>query len=1011
MLVRIARPAVAASILLLVRGGLAPVAAQPPANPESGHNASARPQDVLRLGAQFDEAIHLQRAHRVPEALAAYRAFIRLVGELKIAPQNALPAFRNIAILYQQQGIRKAAERSWQDVLSVSPRNAEAMASLALLYSEDGRIRDARAAATMALSFSPNRTALLPIHLTFGNCALAGKDYPAAETEFRKAIRIAPQSPVAYLNLGVALTRQRRYPQALAAMKKARDLGAAKQANPIIAMLEKTTGAPAQPKATAPADVPAAIAACSADLLKRPNDPDLLFRRGLLYHQEGKSQEAITDYLAALQSRPGFFGAELNVGQLYAEIENFPAADLHLKRAAALKPESVPALTLLGYAEMREASQTSGQQQSALYRDSEAALKRALARSPKEKEALSTLGFLYEQMNRFDDATALYRRMKEAEPDKMLPYFRLARVCLEQRDVDGAVSVWKEYRARRPDEAISYEESARALEGGARQEAAISEWKELLARQPQNAGAMVAIARDLAVLKRPAEARAEYEAVLALPAPGPGTDPHRLPAIRAALDDARESALRSLAQLAAKEKKTEEAVSWWTKLGEAQSATAARTGQAAPTEPYLEIARLWERDKQPDKAIAALKELLRVAPLDSDAHLELAGLYASRKRLDDAAVEYRNAARNAKNPVQVRLQLATMFETAGRLDRAYAELTELRNEHPADPQALRSWADAAERTGRTEEALSAYRDALKADPNARWALEREGVVLSRLKRYPEARAALERRVDLALEDPQAYADLAEAYRLEGNPDGYLAWLKARLESRPAAALLTAIVDVYAARGHEDEGLKLLYDWADAHKTDRRYLKSYATALMQRRLRTRAIEVYRELLAHYPADVDAAVSLVSLLDLDGRLAAGNEVYEALLTQPGLTVTQRSGVRQRLVPRLIRLNRSGDVIKLLEEGYRADPQDLRTAIDLARRLNGAGRTEEAIGIYRNIAGRKGVADPVRALMLTELGDIYQKQGRKQDAVAAYRKALELAPGTADAATGLRRLGEQP
>lgn len=90
----------------------------------------------------------------------------------------------------------------------------------------------------------------------------------------------------------------------------------------------------------------------------------------------------------------------------------------------------------------------------------------------------------------------------------------------------------------------------------------------------------------------------------------------------------------------------------------------------------------------------------------------------------------------------------------------------------------------------------------------------------------------------------------------------------------------------------------------------------------------------------------------------------------------------------------------------------PDPLTAAVRAAVRLEDAGRSDEAVAAYRDLAA----AHPGAALVWTNLGNAEMRRGRVTEAEEAFRRALEADPESADAMNNLawllfeqRRFGE--
>ncbi len=73
------------------------------------------------------------------------------------------------------------------------------------------------------------------------------------------------------------------------------------------------------------------------------------FRLATQLHEQGRAPDAIWFYQLVLEHEPKHFGANYNLGLLYAELEQFEAAEGHCRTAILLNPESAEAQGLTAY--------------------------------------------------------------------------------------------------------------------------------------------------------------------------------------------------------------------------------------------------------------------------------------------------------------------------------------------------------------------------------------------------------------------------------------------------------------------------------------------------------------------------------------------------------------------------------------------------------------------------------------------------------------------------------------
>jgi tetratricopeptide (TPR) repeat protein len=941
----------------------------------------------------------LQRAGKGDEAIAAYKEFLRQAAAAKLAPRVVWPAYQNLALLYQARNDLAAAVDAYQKVLKADPHNAPATTQLALIYMQQHRFAQAQQAADQVLKLTPRPAAAASAHFVLGVIALTHSDFPTAENEFRQTARLSPNNAQNFFNLGYALGHQKKYPAALDALNKAIAL-APKMLQPRLysADVRQAMG-----------DIRSAIAAYDGILKVEPHHPQALLNRAILLQQMGRAQEAISAYLQALEVQPDSFAAHLNVATLYVDIHNFAAAKQHYAAALKLAPKDARALVGIAYSTLQSAvSLPPGSARDAEFKTAETFYKQALAQSPSDLPAQNGLGLLYERAGRFADALAIYRKRLAASPDDLLAYYQVARVYTSQQQTDSILALWRQYRERHPDAPVSYNEAAQLLEAQAKVAQAITERQQLLDRKPSPdvaASTMVAIGKDLTLLKRPEEAHAQYQAVLALDATGKSLPPKQQNMARSALAAARLDALRGLADLAQNAGKTEEAVAWWNKFKVEDEALAARSDRPLNKEAYLAIGHVYETAKKYDLAAAEYRALTRVVPRDPTPYMSLGRLEDMQKHLDAAVAAYREAARRSPDPIPIRLQITELYQRYGKLDQALAEYDALGTEYPQDTRLFEPMGRIYEQAGKDSKALAAYDALLKADPHATWVNKRRAIVLTRLKRYGEARALYVQMLDRNPEDPQTYADLAEVYRQEGTPDAYLAWLQPRFEKQPASrTLMDAVLAEYTRQKREEAGWDDLRAVVARSKPGRPTQEAYASLLTEHGKRDEAVQVYRQIATQDPNNANTQIEVLNQLESLGDPVAATQFNEVLVARTDLPAMAHAYLRRRLAERYVQTGKMAEAIAQYRQVIKEDPKDFAAVSALASLLTTTGHESEVLPFTQEAT----YPPQLRAQILVLLGGSYEKRGDKTDAIGQYREALKLNPENLEASAGLKRLG---
>ena len=160
----------------------------------------------------------------------------------------------------------------------------------------------------------------------------------------------------------------------------------------------------------------------------------------------------------------------------------------------------------------------------------------------------------------------------------------------------------------------------------------------------------------------------------------------------------------------------------------------------------------------------------------------------------------------------------------------------------------------------------------------------------------------------------------------------------------------------------------------------------AAALQADRLDV-AERILKPHLKEDPFDVRAIRMLAELAARIGRLKDSETLLRrALEVAPGFTPA-----RTNLAMVLGRLGRAAEALDLMDEVFRAEPDGLGHLNLKAATLGRLGDFEQALGIYEEVLGRA----PNQPRVLLSYGHMLKTVGRQDDAVRAYRSAIELKP----------------
>lgn len=226
-----------------------------------------------------------------------------------------------------------------------------------------------------------------------------------------QAVKINPESYLAYNNLGVAHKERHQIPEALKAFKLA--IANAPGHTPAYANLGNIyaeTGFPEEAKAC-----------YLKDLELKPGSARVNLMLGVLAGKNGKPDEAFDYYQKALEIDQEFAPTHASLGLLFMQFERFDEAIARYRRAIEIDPDLAEAQTNLGL--LYELTKRKD--------DAISAYRQAIRLKPTGSEAFNNLGKLLLDDNRPEEALPLLQQATALSPNHLDAANNLATVYLK----------------------------------------------------------------------------------------------------------------------------------------------------------------------------------------------------------------------------------------------------------------------------------------------------------------------------------------------------------------------------------------------------------------------------------------------------------------------------------------------------------------------------------------------------------------------------------------------------
>ena len=269
-------------------------------------------------------------------------------------------------------------------------------------------------------------------------------DAEQAIVQFRKALELQSNHPLAHYNLGTALLMQRRFAEAVPHLEAA--IGADPAGTD--ARLNLGQALTGLGRAAEAAEQYRLV------LARDPAAPDAAINLGALLITAGQAGEGEALLRRALAAAPELAEAHYHLGRAQEQRGDFGAAEASYRTAIGRKPSFAPAQVALAHCLTRRGD----------LGGAESALREALRLDPGSAEAHYATGNLRARRRDFAGAMAAYRATLEIAPEHVPARANLGNCQLVTGRLREAISTYEEVLRRRPGEPAALRNLALARE-------------------------------------------------------------------------------------------------------------------------------------------------------------------------------------------------------------------------------------------------------------------------------------------------------------------------------------------------------------------------------------------------------------------------------------------------------------------------------------------------------------------------------------------------------------------
>ena len=358
---------------------------------------------------------------------------------LELEPDSAI-ARVNLGTVYAKQQKWQEALQYYQEALELDSQCASAHRNLARVWEKLGQSQEALKYRYQGVNLEPEKVSAQD-HLQLGEDLWQQGWTTEAIVCYRRAIRMAPESPQAYKKLGDALIRRGEWREGVDYLQRGQEL------NSKMSLRGKVNS----PAAISPASVSGNVSSSPEQrmiahymqkAIENPDSAAIQADLGSLYAQQQEWNQAIACYKKALTLDKTIVQVHRNLAKVFSNVGKETEASDSWYRALRLDPEGLDGEQCLS---LGNSLVKRGKAQEAIF-----CWQQAIRLQPSLNEAYHRLGEVLEKQENFSQAVRVYQQGLKSNASDAVCWYRLAEIYQTQKDWQKVIDCYQQLIKLKP---------------------------------------------------------------------------------------------------------------------------------------------------------------------------------------------------------------------------------------------------------------------------------------------------------------------------------------------------------------------------------------------------------------------------------------------------------------------------------------------------------------------------------------------------------------------------------